>query len=153
MSTISGYWYITYGWYWKLSVFVTAPVSIRIRIRCSLSLGFKRSKLIEGRELLMLIGTGFLGKDENLVTRAKLVWTRDLLLLAEVLDWLTFSFDTLLSVRVRMTLTSTVTSEGLVRGEGLLFRFLVEGIYAQRLYQNMFLLHDCPYCNKTQIGG
>ena len=153
MSTISGYWYITYGWYWKLSVFVTAPVSTRIRIRCSLSLGFKRSKLIEGRELLMLIGTGFLGKDENLVTRAKLVWTRDLLLLAEVLDWLTFSFDTLLSVRVRMTLTSTVTSEGLVRGEGLLFRFLVERIYAQRFYQHMFLLHDCPYCNKTQIGG
>ena len=124
--TISWQWHITYRWYYKLLLFLAAPVSTHIRIRFSSSSGLPICSLTEEIELLMLIGIGFLGEEEILVIRVNIAWKRRRLSI--FLLWDTIIVDAgAVWIEWILTFNWGGNSEG---GIWSLFFFLIEGICA-----------------------
>ena len=71
-----------------------------IRIQFSSSSGIPRCRLTDGSELLIPICIGFLGEDETLVARTKIVYQRGLVLLAGVIFTTVDLLKGVLTVRV-----------------------------------------------------
>ena len=82
-----------------------------IRIKFSSSSGIPRCRLTDGSELLIPICIGFLGEDETLVTRTKIVYQRGLASLAGVICTAVDLLRGLLAVRVWIVLELAATIE------------------------------------------